>query len=139
MCENCPDAHQRQAIREAIVRSFTLWMDTEAWINKAIHVEVEASFTWDMCTGGRLGTEGHDCCEPDDPCCGMDDWPSLRDVGDVVVAWIMAHIVGDEERLQTKIFLELADLGNSSIIEAFGEHYYPDAELRALCDAGIVD
>lgn len=98
-------------------------------INSKIIGEVEALSGWDHCDP-RL-TE-HVDCDPDEPCCDMDEWPDERAVGETVheqlTEWLDESITDETLR---QMIGSVLDLYSSGMLRLLGELYTPD-DAKAL-------
>ena len=120
----------------SIVHDIHAAIDMDEKTLSEVEAAVEALSAYDMC---KAGTDGHEDCDPDDPCRGMDDWPSLRDVGDVIAEWLQDRI--DEHVTDATVrtlLLDLLDLGSSAVLDELGRRFYPGDAYRALITAGYI-
>lgn len=93
-------------------------------INSKIITEVEALSGWDHCD---VRLPDHADCDPDEPCCDMDQWPDERMVGETVreqlTEWLDESIADEAVRLMVG---DVLDLYSSQMLRLLGELYTPN-------------
>lgn len=98
-----------------------------------ITAEVEALSTYTHCVGEDDCTVEE--CDHDTT---MSDWPTLTEVGDVIVNIVRAMIDRELEEYSDlwMLVVEVLDLHASGIKDRLADHFYPEDARKALEAAG---
>lgn len=127
---------EAQAVRINIVRTSTLIIDNVEWLFNQVNEAIDQLSGFEHCDAGDDCEAGED---HDSDCLTMEQWPTVREVGDAVTEtlseWI--HSATTQHETLRTLIIDLMDLSDAQLIEMFGQHYYPEESEKALRDAGL--